>query len=313
MCCGFGGLVGSIDACKQGKQREAAERAAAEEEARKIEIQKVTRFHCQIDGCDQESAPPEETTIRVLPESAEGTAGKIETASDTGYCEEHSTEKVKLAHRIETACPFCPAEVESDTRSEWLPRGDLPDAATTEDHKRYALVENLEDVAVCSSRTCTCLAESGGDKGCKGSWSSRSEIDPMTDKTSVWISTRALFPYVDWLGRSHTPVLYVRCKNDKTEVIIDNDGPADPELGRYNQATVSLRFDEAKAKRYRANESTDSESLFLPSSISLAKRMLKSDSLLYEFTPFQTGPATLAFDLRGLDQHIEPLRETCGW
>jgi len=299
--------------CEEGcRERETQNRQNAEQQ-RKISIPEITKYICEIDGVG-ESKPQTQKTIMVLPESAEGQAGKIEIVNKVGFCERHRNETVKLIRRQNIVCPKCSSDsVEKNLGTETIIRADLPEGYQTDDHQTYRILETVEDKSVCRSRTCKCIAGGATEKDCRGNWKVEINQNPMDDTKTVLVYVEAVAPYRDWLGQRHTPKLILRCESRKTEMIIHNGGPAEPELGRYERVTVSMRYDDAPAKKLIASESTTNEALFIPNATSNIKRMLESDLLFYQFTPFQSGDATVLFDLRGLDQHIGKLRQECRW
>lgn len=307
--CGVPALVGF---CGDWKSEIQKEHRKAEEEARKIEIPKITTYVCEVDG-EQETRPPKEERVRVLPESAEGQAGEARVVVREGYCEKHLAEKVRLVSTEREVCPGCPDEfIEKTISTKRVARAELPEGVETEDHKTYILAETQEVDSACASRVCLCMAGATPERECRGKWVKKVTINPMDDTKTVTLSVDANDKYQGWLG-SHRPTLVLRCQSNKTEVALQNKSQASVEYGRFHQHTVTLRYDDAPSKKVITSESTTGEALFLPSAIPNIKKMLEADTLLYEFTPFNANPATVSFDLRGLEEEIGSLRGTCGW
>lgn len=143
-------------------------------------------------------------------------------------------------------------------------------------------------------------------------WRVSKETSRLDDSTNVIISLDADSPISGWPRKTHTPSLILRCKEKKTEAYIVTGMTPQVEYGT-DGATVTLRFDKEKATKYRTSKSTDSEALFFSQSIALSKKMLGHKTLLFEFVPFNSSPAMTTFDLRGLDEAIRPVRDTCKW
>ena len=109
------------------------------------------------------------------------------------------------------------------------------------------------------------------------------------------------------------PTLWVRCEEKKTEIFIHTGLAANPEYGLFNEYTVTLRIDKAKAFNLRAIQATSSDGLFLPNAVGLAKRMMGHEKLLFNFVPFNSPPQTVTFPIGGLGAAIKPLRAACKW
>jgi hypothetical protein len=60
-------------------------------------------------------------------------------------------------------------------------------------------------------------------------------------------------------------------------------------------------------------ESTNSEALFAPNPIQVAKLLAKARTMRFRFTPFNASPVIIAFDVRGFDKHIGLVSKTCSW
>lgn len=143
-------------------------------------------------------------------------------------------------------------------------------------------------------------------------WHVSKETSRLDDSTNVIISLDADSPISGWPRKTHTPSLVLRCKEKKTEAYIVTGMSPQVEYGT-DGATVTLRFDKEKATKYRTSKSTDGEALFFGQSIGLIKKMLGHTTLLFEFVPFNSSPTMTTFDLRGLNDAIRPLRDTCKW
>lgn len=143
-------------------------------------------------------------------------------------------------------------------------------------------------------------------------WRVNRETSRIDDSTNVVISLSAESSISGWPGKNHTPMLILRCKEKKTEAYIVTGMSPQVEYGT-DGATVTLRFDKEKAAKYHTSKSTDGEALFFSQSVSLIRKMLGHTTLLFEFVPFNSSPAMTTFDLRGLADAVNPLKETCKW
>jgi len=84
-------------------------------------------------------------------------------------------------------------------------------------------------------------------------------------------------------------------------------------MGSLEKSTVTLRFGKDRADKYTCSLSTNGEALFFPQPVPLIRKMLKHQTLLLQFIPFNASPATTTFDLSGLSEQLVELQHTCGW
>lgn len=139
-----------------------------------------------------------------------------------------------------------------------------------------------------------------------GKWSTRTQTDPLTDKS---VYTAAL-DASSGAGRFGGAVLMlVRCKDNKTEMYIDwrsylgNDG-----------VRTTYRVGKVKAKTSRWSESTDHKAAFFPGSpVSLLKEIIESDSFVANVTPYSESPVTAVFDTTGAAEALVDIRKGCNW
>jgi len=146
-----------------------------------------------------------------------------------------------------------------------------------------------------------------------GYWQVSEDKSPMDDSRTVSLSLDAQNPILAWPSETHTPSLILRCKERRTSLYIVNGTAPNVEYGRTDEATVRLRLDSRPAFSQYWSKSTDGDALFAPSPVTLAKQLAASKRLTYEFTPFNSNPATTTFDLSGLDLLIDKVADPCGW
>lgn len=143
--------------------------------------------------------------------------------------------------------------------------------------------------------------------GNRGEWDTSISSDPLTDKTTVVLALRTSnSPQIhSFMGK---PILVLRCANNLTELYINWDSY----LG--GKAYVTTRVGREKAFRKYWNTSTDGKGSFYPKSpIKLIRKMIKADKVVFQITPYNESPMTAIFDIKGLENAIEPLAKTCGW
>ena len=101
--------------------------------------------------------------------------------------------------------------------------------------------------------------------------------------------------------------MVARCKSNKTELYINWDSY----LGR--DAYVLTRVGSEKASKQEWGISTDSKATFRNKPIAFIKKMMTSNKLVAQVTPYNENPITAIFDTSGLENAVKPLRETCNW
>jgi type VI secretion system protein VasI len=144
-------------------------------------------------------------------------------------------------------------------------------------------------------------------------WTTERGRSSFDDSPTVSLTLEAEAPMLGWPDRIETPALVLRCQEHKTEAYIRTGMAPNVEYGRLREAAVRLRLDQEPASRIVASESTDNKALFFAEPISLIRSLLKHERLTFGFTPFNSSAVETAFDLRGLDAAIKPLRDACGW
>ncbi|PJB29761.1 hypothetical protein CO110_04115 [Candidatus Desantisbacteria bacterium CG_4_9_14_3_um_filter_40_11] len=145
-----------------------------------------------------------------------------------------------------------------------------------------------------------------------GKWqvfTSKSEFD---SSTTVTLSLDAEEYVKGWLSTT-LPTLVLRCKEGRIQAYVKTGLQADVEYGHESTVSIRVRFDQNEAAEMRATESTDGDELFFQDPFSTIMTMLQSNEMVFGFTPFNADPAVTNFDLRGLANVIEPLKQNCNW
>lgn len=146
-------------------------------------------------------------------------------------------------------------------------------------------------------------------------WKIQKETSAIDDSTNVFVSLDAESSISGWPLKTYTPVLMLRCKENKTQAYIFTGMLPQVEYG-IEGTTVTLRFDNEKAMQFQTAKSTGGDALFFDQSgqsIELIKKMLQRSTLLFQFVPFHSSAVMTTFDLRGLSEAIKPLRKNCQW
>jgi type VI secretion system protein VasI len=139
----------------------------------------------------------------------------------------------------------------------------------------------------------------------KGKWKVSVETNPSDDSTTDFLILTADSGTSNF---GQPTSLEVQCKSNKTKLYINWKSF----LG--SKASVLTRIGSEKAQTKDWELSTDSQSSLFPGdTISFLKKIMASDKLLAQVSPYIGNPITAIFDTRGINNAIKPIRETCGW
>jgi hypothetical protein len=155
------------------------------------------------------------------------------------------------------------------------------------------------------------VASESADASANG-WSVEEDESEMDGSPTVVLSINSTAMISGWL-KTTTPTLVVRCLEHKTDVYVVTGMSAQPELGSYNEYTVQIRLDEHRPITRHWSESTDNEALAAPDAVAFSRRLLKTNSMLFRFTPFKSSEATAKFSLIGLPRYLPKVAKACGW
>jgi len=176
----------------------------------------------------------------------------------------------------------------------------------------FFFVPHLPHLVSTSSETRPHSGASGQGEKNRTTWRLLESKSNMDGSPTVLLSLDADDKVQGWL-ESGTPTLVIRCKEGQTSAYVIVGMPAQPELGSYGSYGVRLRIDDGSPIQERWTESTDQKGLFSPSPKEFAKLVANAYSLMFEFTPFQSSPATAHFNVSGLNKLLDNVATPCGW
>ena len=139
-----------------------------------------------------------------------------------------------------------------------------------------------------------------------GKWNVSIDTNPVDDSKTVTLYLVADSGKSSMLGEP--VILFIRCKSLETNIFINWRDY----LG--SEASVLTRIGKEKAETRYWNLSTDSQATFFPrNEIDFLKKLLVVDSFVAQVTPYSESPVTAVFDIKGLENAIQPVRKTCNW
>lgn len=114
-----------------------------------------------------------------------------------------------------------------------------------------------------------------------------------------------------WMKRVQ-PLLVVRCLSRTTEVFVATGSAASIEQ-QDGTHTVHIQFDDAEPVAQPWSDSVNSQELYAPDGVTLARRLAQARTMRFGFTPYNSAPVVAKFDVSGFDQIVGLVAGTCGW
>ena len=123
-----------------------------------------------------------------------------------------------------------------------------------------------------------------------------SDVDLMTDETKIVITHNSITKVSNSIGVQEPATIVIRCafKNDKT---INLDAYISTPSYNSDNNKVGLRWDSGEPIRTSWNESTSGTALFNPNPKKFINKLLESNTLVFQWTPYQSVPKAVKFDL----------------
>lgn len=143
-------------------------------------------------------------------------------------------------------------------------------------------------------------------------WVIEKETSKIDDSISYYLMLLS-DEFIDESENEHGAIA-IACLQKTTKIIFDAGENYLDDGGTYGR--VTYRLDKEKAETTPMAVSNGNKALGLWSgskSIPLIKKMFGHDKMIVQITPYQKGPVTMEFTIKGLEEAIKPLREACGW
>ena len=123
-----------------------------------------------------------------------------------------------------------------------------------------------------------------------------SNVDLMTDETKIRITHDSITKVSNSIGVQEPATIVIRCdfKNDKT---INLDAYIKTPSYNSDNNKVGLRWDSGEPIRTSWNESTSGTSLFNRDPKKFINKLLESNTLVFQWSPYQSIPQAVKFDL----------------
>lgn len=182
-----------------------------------------------------------------------------------------------------------------------------PVLSVSEEEAGYTLdppIEKLEEENIPETQTVT-TNQDDLEEGSVGKWVCDTRIDPIDDTTMIGFILKCED------ADSRSPALVLRW----------NDGETDLFINWHNYLSdntrVTHRFDKEKAVTKNWIGSADKTTTFYSrkskNTIKFIQKLMEADKLAVQITPYNEGPTTAVFDIRGLENIVEEFNDTLGW
>jgi len=142
-------------------------------------------------------------------------------------------------------------------------------------------------------------------------WILHSSTSAMDDSSGAFLENASTVPVHGWPGQEVYPTLIIRCREHALDMYVNTGFAAQPEIGKYEEASIRYRIDDASPIASIAAESTDQKGLFFKNPAAMVGRLKKAKRLSFEFTPFNSGLAVASFNVADLASALQPLRDAC--
>ncbi len=178
--------------------------------------------------------------------------------------------------------------------------------------KCVSITEDLERLACYDIENGVEISEESVSSS--GKWTKRTEVSLLTDDKNVFLSLDSEDDITARFGQRGPASIYLRCRENKTSAFFVFNGHFMSDNRSYGR--IEYRIDDRSMSFINTSASTDNEALGLwngAKSIPFIKRLIKGERLVIRATPHSESAVTATFDIRGLDESIVELRETCNW
>jgi hypothetical protein len=143
-------------------------------------------------------------------------------------------------------------------------------------------------------------------------WKVNETLSEMDGTREVSLAIEAT-NHTDGYSGSKKPTLEIRCANHRPEIFVNVGGPFQSiYYSQFNGTRVRLKFDDAAPILQTWTEATDNEAAFPPNPAMLVRQLEASQVFRFEFTPSKKRETIATFNIRDLQNKLQPIAEVCG-
>jgi hypothetical protein len=140
-----------------------------------------------------------------------------------------------------------------------------------------------------------------------------SDIDLMTDEIKHAIYFDSSTTAANSIGVEEEATIYIRC-NVKNEKIVSFKSYIKTPTYNGSSTSVAVRWDKGEPLRTRWSGSASDTAFFAPKPKDFVNQLYNSDSLVFQWTPYNRVATAVKFDLGALKQDIDQMiQEGCNF
>lgn len=140
-------------------------------------------------------------------------------------------------------------------------------------------------------------------------WEIETEINPMDDSKSIYITNKSLTTVQGSL-RTTTPTMIIRCMDNKTDLFVSYQQSIAFDI---DGVSGKVRLDNEQPKTFNFSRSRDFRAVFFPKPVPFLKDAIGHEKMLVQVDLLSAVGQVAEFDIRGLEEALKPLREACHW
>ena len=147
----------------------------------------------------------------------------------------------------------------------------------------------------------------------EGDWDTQITRSAFDDSTTVTLKLSSLNLISGRLSEEGPAHMFIRCEEGETNLFFAFNGLFMASVGNYG--VVNYRIDDNRSRSLHLRESTSNDALGIwnSASIGLTRRLFNAETLTIRATPFNKNRVEATFNIQGLREAIQPLRDACGW
>ena len=140
-----------------------------------------------------------------------------------------------------------------------------------------------------------------------------SDLDLMTDENKLAAYLKSSTTTANSIGMQEEATIWIRCSLKEDLISSFNVYIDTPNYNADNQ-NVGLRWDKGEPIKARWGKSVDSSAFFAPKPKVFTNKILNSDTLIFQWTPYNSGARAVKFDLGELKKDIDKfIEEGCNF
>jgi len=130
-------------------------------------------------------------------------------------------------------------------------------------------------------------------------------------KTSPMDGKKTLLLRVQAPKTSRSPTLTIQCERGILELVFNARTVLDQTTADQERPSIRMKYDDAPARRVFGNRSTDYQAVFIEAPILHMPALLKAKRVLVEFSPLMKNQIIAEFDVAGLRDYSDLLKQHC--